>query len=143
MFHCQPPKTMRKEQSFPVSLEAQMLGGDGKTPRSTGNLCTPGTHVVIDGQLVTRHCTSSTSKTFHGDGWVTLEIEVHGGGTIKHIVNGETVLTYEQPQLDENDAEARPLIEDGKKRVDAGYISLQAESHPVEFRKVEIRVLKE
>jgi hypothetical protein len=143
MFHCQSPETMRKDQNFPVSLEAQMLGGDGQTPRSTGNLCTPGTHVVIDGQLVTRHCTSSTSKTYHGDVWVTLEIEVHGGGVIKHIVNGETVLTYEQPQLDENDADARPLIKNGKKSVDAGYISLQAESHPVEFRKVEIRVLKE
>src|SRR4051794_20414403 len=30
MFHCQDPKTMRKDQEFPVSIEAQLLGGNGK-----------------------------------------------------------------------------------------------------------------
>lgn len=143
MFHCQSPETMRKDQSFPVAIEAQMLGGDGTNPRPTGNLCTPGTHVVMEGRLITRHCTSSSSRTYHGEEWVTLEIEVHGSGAIRHVVNGETVLAYEQPQLDETDADARPLIREGRKLLGEGYIALQAESHPVEFRKVEIRVLEE
>jgi len=143
MLHCQSPESMTKDQSFPVSIEAQLLGGNGKEERPTANVCTPGTHIVMDGQLVTRHCNNSRSKTYHGDQWVTVEVQVHGNSTIKHIVNGETVLEYEKPQLDENDPDARKLIKSGNKMLHEGYISLQAESHPVEFRKVEILPLKE
>jgi hypothetical protein len=143
MFHCQSPESMEKDQSFPVSIEAQMLGGDGKTERSTANVCTPGTHIVMDGRLVTRHCNGSSSKTYHGDQWASLELEVRGGSTVKHIMEGETVLEYEKPQLDEKDPNARKLIANGKKMLREGYIALQAESHPVEFRKVEILVLEE
>jgi hypothetical protein len=143
MIHGQPPETMSVEQDFPVSIEVQLLGGDGQNPRTTGNLCTPGTHVVMNGELITRHCTSSTSKTFHGEQWVTAEVEAHGNGRIIHRINGETVLEYEQPQFDPNDADAQTLIKDGIVQLHGGYISLQAESHPVEFRKVEIRRLAE
>ncbi len=143
MFHCQNPETMRADQSFPVSIEAQMLGGNGTDPRSTGNLCTPGTHVVIDDELVTRHCTTSESETYHGDQWVTMELVVNGSGRIEHIVNGEMVLVYEQPQLDSTDADAQILLKGDQTVIDAGYISLQAESHPLEFRKVEIMVLED
>ncbi len=138
MIHCQDPKTMRKDQDFPVSIEVQLLGGSGQGKRSTANLCTPGTNVVMHGELVTRHCNNSASKTFHGDQWVTAEVEVHGDGIIRHVVNGETVMEYEKPQLDERDADAKKLIKDGNKMVSEGYISLQAESHPCEFRKIEI-----
>lgn len=143
MIHCQPPETITKEQDFPVSIEVQLLGGDGQHPRTTGNLCTPGTHVVMDGQLITRHCTESRSKTCHGEQWVTAEIEVHGNERIIHRINGETVLEYERPQLDPKDADARRLIKEGQTdlMLYGGYISLQSESHPVEFRKVEIRKL--
>lgn len=143
MIHGQDPKTMRKDQDFPVSIEVQFLGGSGKGQRTTGNLCTPGTHVVMNGALVTKHCTSSTSKTFDGDQWVTLEAEVHGSGAIKHFINGELVLAYEQSQYDEKDKDAAALIKDGQKLVTGGTISLQSESHPIEFRKVEILPLKE
>ena len=143
MIHCQSPESMRRDQNFPVSIEVQLLGGDGKNKRSTGNLCTPGTHVVMDDQLVTQHCISSRSKTYHGDQWVKAEVEVHGNRLIKHIINGQVVLEYERPQLDEKDRDARTLIKDGNTMVSEGYISLQAESHPVEFRKVEILPLEE
>ena len=93
---------MTKDQDFPVSIEVQFLGGTGTGERPTANLCTPGTHVVMDGQLITRHCTSSKSKTYHGDQWVTVEIEVHGSRLIKHIIDGQTVLEYTAPQLDPN-----------------------------------------
>jgi len=138
MFHCQSPESMSKDQKFPVSIEAQMLGGDGTHERTTANVCSPGTHIVMGDSLVTRHCNSSRSKTYHGDQWVTLEIEVHGNGRIKHRVNGVVVLEYEKPQLDENDPEAGKLIHGGDKMLHEGYISLQAESHPVEFRNIQL-----
>ena len=143
MIHGQSPESMTKDQNFPVSIEVQLLGGNGADERSTGNLCTPGTHIVMDGKLVTRHCNDSRSKTYHGDQWVTAEVEVHGNSTIRHIINGEIVLEYEQPQLDENDPDARKLVDNGDKVLHEGSISLQSESHPVEFRKVEILLLKE
>ena len=142
MLHCQPPETMEKDQDFPVSIEVQFLGGLGRGPRTTGNLCTPGTHVVMGGQLIKRHCTNSTSKTYDGDQWVTAEIEVRGDKTFKHFINGEEVLSYDQPQYDDGDATARPLIKDGRVMIRDGYISLQSESHPIEFRKVEVKVLE-
>lgn len=142
MIHCQSPESMRKDQEFPVSIEVQFLGGDGKNTRPTGNVCTPGTNIVMDGKLITRHCTNSKSKTYHGDQWVTAEVEVHGNGTIKHIIDGTTVIEYEKPQLDEKDADAKSLIKGGDVQVSEGYIALQAESHPIEFRKVEILELE-
>jgi 3-keto-disaccharide hydrolase len=142
MIHCQSPESMRKDQDFPVCIEVQLLGGDGKNTRPTCNLCTPGTHVVMDGKLETTHCINSSSETYHGDQWVTAEVEVHGSELVKHIVNGEMVLGYTLPQLDEKDADAKKLIQNGQKLLSEGYISLQAESHPVEFRKVELLPLK-
>jgi len=141
MIHGQSPETMRLAQNFPVSIEVQLLGGDGLRERTTANLCTPGTHVVMDGELVTRHCTNSRSPTFHGDQWVEVEVEARGSGRIIHRVNGEVVLEYEQPQYDEKDADAVALMGGGRRLIEGGSISLQAESHPVEFRKVEIMVL--
>ncbi|MDH3255335.1 MAG: DUF1080 domain-containing protein [Acidobacteriota bacterium] len=130
MVHGQTPESMGKDQDFPVSIEVQLLGGDSSGPRPTANVCTPGTHVVIDGELVTRHCTESSSPTFDFDEWVTVEAEVRGGEAIRHYVNGEKVLEYEKPQLDDG----TPLT--------SGTISLQAESHPFEFRKVELLPLE-
>ena len=138
MLHCQDPKSMTKDQEFPVSIEAQFLGGDGKNPRTTSNLCTPGTNVVMDDKLVTRHCTTSTSETYHGDQWVTVELEVRGGEVIRHWIDGKLVLTYDKPQYDPNDGDAKKLIKGDNLIIDSGYISLQSESHPCDFRKVEI-----
>jgi hypothetical protein len=145
MIHCQKPETMRKDQEFPVSIEVQYLGGLGEGERPTGNVCTPGTNIVMDGKLLTRHCTNSKSKTIDGDGWVTVEVEIHGDGKVKHFVDGELVLEYEKPQLDPNDADAKKLIEaqGGATTLKSGYISLQSESHPIEFRKVELLPLDE
>ncbi len=142
MLHGQSPESMTEDQDFPVSIEAQFLGGDGKSNRSTLNLCTPGTHIEMMGQLVTRHCTNSNSATFHGDQWVTAEIEVRGNEVIRHLIDGKVVLAYERPQLDPNDAHAKGLIVDKKLLLDRGTISLQSESHPIDFRKVELKKIK-
>ena len=143
MIHCQDPATMRENQEFPVSIEVQLLGGLGKGERPTGNLCTPGTNVVMDSKLRQEHCITSKSKTYEGDQWVAIEVVVRGAH-IKHIVNGETVLEYDEPQLDERDQDAKALIEleQGEKDLNGGWIALQSESHPVEFRKVEIQPIK-
>lgn len=144
MIHGQSPESMRVDQDFPVSIEVQFLGGSGSGNRPTANLCTPGTHVERDGQLYTPHVLNSKSKTYHGDQWVTVEIEAHGSESIIHRIEGETVLAYEKPQYDPKDGDARKLIElaGGRLLIDGGTISLQSESAPVDFRKVEIKVLK-
>lgn len=142
MLHCQDPKTMRADQDFPVSIEAQFLGGAERGERPTGSVCTPGTNIVMNGKLVDRHCTNSKSKTYRGDQWVTAEIEVRGSGKVRHVINGDTVIEYEQPQLDPKDKDGAALIKDGQLLIEGGYIALQAESHPVEFRKVEVKILK-
>jgi hypothetical protein len=143
MLHAQSPESMRKDQDFPVSVELQYLGGDGKNKRPTANMCSPGTHVVMDGKLITQHCVNSKSDTFHGDQWVTVEAEVHGSGKIRHFVNGKLVMEYEQPQYDDKDGDAKKLLQaaNGMKLISEGHIALQAESHPIEFRKVEIMIL--
>ena len=141
MLHCQDPKSMRLEQDFPVSIEVQLLGGGATGRRTTANLCTPGTNVVMDGKLQTRHCFSSKSKTYRGDQWVKVEVEVRGGEVIEHFVNGESVMRYNKAQYDPRDADAKQLIKKGQLALTEGYISLQSESHPVEFRKIEVQQL--
>lgn len=143
MLHCQDPATMSLGQFFPVSIEGQFLGGDGTAERSTGNLCTPGTNVVINGALQQAHCVNSTSKTCHGDEWVTAEFEVDGGGRVKHFINGALVLEYEQPQFDPRDSDAKALIKDGPLVINRGWIALQGESHPIDFREISIRPLRD
>ena len=144
MIHSESPQMMDLNQDFPTSVEVQLLGGIGSGERPTLNLCTPGTDVVMNGKLIRQHCTSSKARTYHGDQWVSIEIEVHNSRLINHKIAGETVLSYSQPQYDDRDAHARKLIPPtGDKILSSGYICLQAESHPVEFRKVELLVLEE
>ncbi|MFH5831180.1 DUF1080 domain-containing protein [Halalkalibaculum sp. DA3122] len=142
--HSQPPETMGKDQMSPVSVEVQLLGGNGTDERPTANMCSMGTHIEMDGELVTQHCVNSSSETFHGDQWVTVEAEVRGSELFRHFVNGRKVLEYTNLQYDSEDANAQKLIKEGQQNllIDHGYISLQAESHPVHFRSVEILPLE-
>jgi hypothetical protein len=137
MLHCQDPATIELNQDFPISCEMQFLGGNGTNPRTTANLCTPGTNVFMNDKLFTPHCVNSKSKTYHGDVWVRAGALVLGDSLIHHIVEGDTVLTYSKPQIDGRDASTKKLFKDGE-AIKEGYISLQSESHPVEFRKVEL-----
>ena len=141
MLHCQDPASMTVEQAFPVCIEGQLLGGDGTHARTTGNLCTPGTHVVYESKLDKRHCINSTSPTCHGDDWVVAEFEVDGGKVVRHFINGELVMTYTDPQLDPGDGDAAKLITSEDLVLKKGWISLQGESHPVDFKRVEIKPL--
>lgn len=139
MIHGQEASTMTKDQDFPISIEVQLLGGRATGTRPTANLCTPGTNVVMDGRLVTEHCINSTAPTVRGDEWIRVEVEVHGDGMIRHRVNGEEVLSYEMPQIGGgNVAHFDPAAKTDGQLLSGGSISLQSESHPVEFRKVEL-----
>lgn len=140
MLHSPDPKTMLKDQDFPISIEVQLLGGlgDGK-PRSTANLCTPGSNVVMNGKLHTAHCTNSTSRTYDGEQWVRVEVDVRGDEVIRHIVEGTTVLEYTKPQMGDGAvAPVDPAVKIDGTPMTAGYISIQAETAPTDFRKIEI-----
>lgn len=145
MVHGQKPETMEKDQEFPTSIEVQLLGSDSSIQRTNLNVCTPGTNIVMDNKLILDHCVNSSSEFFYGEDWITVEVEVRGNEVISHIVNGDTVIQYNKPQLDERDPTYAKLIElnGGDKMLSKGTISLQSEGHPVDFRKVEIMLLED
>ena len=141
MFYSQAPETMTDGQDFPISLEAQFLGGDGATSRPTMNLCTPGTHVMIDERVVTDHCVTSSSRTFHGDQWVSAEI-IATPDKIIHVAGGDTVLHYRHPTVGGGVVSGYdPTHKQDGTVLTGGYIALQSESHPIEFRRIEVRRL--
>jgi hypothetical protein len=150
MIHSQSAQSVELNQEFPVSLEAQLLGGLGKGQRATGNICTPGTQVHMQGTLRTDHCISSSSKTYDGDQWVSVSLLVLGDSVVKHIVEGDTVLTYEKPQVGggfvgpaygwgrAGITDSTGWVAKDGSALKEGYIALQAESHPVDFRRIEL-----
>ncbi len=144
MLHCQSPESMGLNQDFPICLEAQILGGSEEGERSTMNLCTPGSNVFIDGEFRTDHCMNSTSKTYRGDQWVEVEMIVLGDSVIHHLVEGDTVFTYTNMQMGGGAISGYDsLVYQEGKPMGSGYIAIQAESHPTQFRKIEILELTE
>jgi hypothetical protein len=143
MFHSQDPRTMPANQDWPISVEMQFLGGlgDGK-PRPTGNMCSPGTHIYYNNELLTTHCINSTSKTYHGDQWVKAELIVLGDSLVHHIIEGDTVLAYSKPHI------GGPIVNnyDPRIKIDGtalkrGFIALQSEGQPVEFKNIYLKDL--
>jgi hypothetical protein len=140
MFHSQDPRTMPKEQDWPISVEMQFLGvlADGK-PRPTGNMCSPGTDVVYQGRIDPRHCINSSSKTFENEQWITAELIVRGDSLVTHKINGETVLEYTQPQIGGGVANRYdPSIKIDGKPLKSGFIALQSEGQEIDFRNIEL-----
>lgn len=143
MIHSPEGSTMGIDQDFPISIEVQLLGGNGTDERTTANLCTPGTNVVMDGVLETRHCISSSSATYHGDEWVEGEILALGDSLVVHMIEGQKVLAYTHPQMGGGSVSGHDesIKVDGQ-LLAGGYFSLQSESHPVQFKDIEILNLK-
>ena len=139
MLHAQNPTTMALDQDFPISIEAQFLGGlsDNKR-RPTGNVCTPGTDIVIGDNLAKQHCNYSSSATFDGDQWVQMRIEVNGNEAFEHRINNEIVMTYSSPQVSLDLVSATT---NSQRKLNQGFIALQSESHPIDFRRVALRAL--
>ncbi len=142
MLHSQSPESMNNQQDFPISLEAQFLGGYGEGERPTGNLCTPGTHVDIDNEFVSQHCINAKAPTYSDDQWVTIDILVRNNQEIAHIIAGDTVIKYSNPVIGGGVVNnfKEEIKEDGKP-LKEGYIALQSESHPIQFRKVMLKDL--
>ena len=142
MLHCQSPQSMALNQAFPVCVEVQLLGDDGTANRPCGNPCTPGSHIMEKDSLITEHCPSFSDKTADADTWHTMEVVVKGSTSFTHILDGDTVAYYEKPQLDPDDPTTQQFLKGGNLLLGEGYIAIQAESHPTEFRKIELLVLK-
>jgi len=143
MFHSQDPRTMPKEQDWPISVEMQFLAGlgDGK-PRPTGSMCSPGTNIVINGKIAESHCVTSSAKTYEGEQWVSAELIVYGDSLIQHIINGDTVLQYSKPQIGGGVVNRYdPAIKIDGKLLSSGYIALQSEGAPIDFRNIQIKDL--
>lgn len=144
MFHSQDPKTILKEQDWPISVEYQMLAdAEDGNPRPTGNMCSPGTDVVYEGKLDPRHCINSTSATYTWDEWVDAELIVYSDSLVIHKVNGNEVLRYTHPQIGGGTANGfDPAQKIDGTPLKSGYIALQAEGQGVEFKDIEIRRLE-
>jgi hypothetical protein len=139
MLHSQSVDSMGRNQDFPISIEVQLLGGAPTGERSTANVCTPGTEIFRDGAMVRSHCTNSTSATYRGDQWVRVEIEVRGSEHLKHMIDGKTVLEYDLPQIGGGAvSNFDPAVKKDGTLLSEGYITIQGESHPTEFRKIEL-----
>ncbi|MCC7008509.1 MAG: DUF1080 domain-containing protein [Acidobacteria bacterium] len=138
------PRTMLRDQDFPISIEVQLLGGlgDGK-PRTTANVCTPGTNIVMKGLLTTTHCLNSSSKTYDGDQWVRVEVLVKGDEAIQHLIDGQAVLEYTRPQIGGGSVNpVDPAVKVDGTPLAGGFISIQAETAPADFRKIELLELE-
>lgn len=137
-FHSQSPSSIKIDQPFPVCLEYNLHGGNGTDERPVGEICANGMNVVLAGEKNKSYCTPPTVKrTFHGDQWVTLEIDVKDD-MIKHFANGEEILSYSNPTYNKEHELGKTFIKNGDFNVSSGYISLQSNSHPMDFRKIEI-----
>ena len=144
MFHSQDPRTMLKEQNWPISVEMQFLGGiEAGKERPTGNMCSPGTDVNYEGKRADRHCINSSSKTYFGDQWVNAELIVRGDSLVTHIINGETVLEYTKPSVGGEVVKGYdPAMKPDGQLLTEGFIALQSEGQPIDFRNIRIKNLK-
>ena len=145
MYHSQDPRTMLKEQDWPISVEFQLLAGlKDSLPRPTGNMCSPGTDVVYEGKIDPRHCINSSSKTYFGDQWVHAELIVLGDSLVTHIINGDTVLQYSKPQIGGGVANRYdPNIKIDGKLLKEGFIALQSEGQEIDFKNIRLLNLAE
>lgn len=144
MFHSQDPRKMLREQNWPISVEMQFLAGlsDGN-PRPTGNMCSPGTDIVFQGSKYPGHCLNSSSKTFEKDAWVHAELIVLGDSQITHVIEGDTVLQYSKPTMGGGVVQGYDTaIWRPGTPLTSGYIALQSEGQPIDFRNIEVRILK-
>ncbi|HKL38478.1 MAG TPA: DUF1080 domain-containing protein [Bacteroidales bacterium] len=143
MFHAQNPRSMLKDQDWPIAIEYQMLAEQEKgVPRPTGNVCTPGTHISYQGEVYKDHCLNSSSDTYAPDRWVLAELIVHCDSLITHVINGDTVLHYTRPHVGGGVVTGYdPAVKKDGQPLTGGYIALQSEGHGVEFRNIRIKEL--
>jgi hypothetical protein len=116
--------------------------GDGK-PRPTGNMCSPGTEIVYNGTQYNGHCLNSTSKTYEKNEWVHAELIVLGDSLVTHIINGDTVLKYSKPSMGGGVVQGydSTIFKPGTP-LTSGFIALQSEGQPIDFKNIELKKLR-
>jgi hypothetical protein len=140
MYHSQAPWTMNVEQDWPRSIEMQFLANkaDG-SKRTTGNMCSPGTHITYKGKLDERHCIDSNGASLPKDQWVEATLTVLGDSLITHSINGKEVFQYSKP------TQGGPLVNNYEKLyyqegalINKGHIALQSEGQEMDFKDIKI-----
>lgn len=143
MMHSQSAESVTLNQLLPISIEMQLLGGDGENDRTNGNLYAPGTQVKINGVLQEEDWIASNSRTYHGDDWIRAEAIVLGDSLVQHILDGEVVLEYTDVTMGgEGPDYYDPNVKRYGEPLGSGHIAFQAETHPTDFRLVKILPLK-
>lgn len=132
MLHSQPPETMEFHQEQPVSIEVRLLGSSWLAKRPTANLCEIETSVLIKGKRIAEQCIESDSRPYRGNQWVLVEAEVRGDEVVRHYVNGQQVMEYFDVR------HIKPRAWSPTMELASGHIAIQAETHPTEFRRIEV-----
>ncbi len=132
MLHCLDPETMKLDTKFPTSFEYQFLGRveGAKKPRVCGSLFLPGGRNVTYEGKDTKKRILSRVEALPLNEWVKAEAIVSPDGTVRHMVNGKLAIEYSNLRR----KDGSPVKE--------GYISLQSETHPVQFRNIKLFKLK-
>jgi hypothetical protein len=147
MLHSQSMASMTLNQDFPVSLETQLLGAAnvGADNNSSLKLCTPGTGFHLNptgGSPSAAHCQSAATAPRPSPGeWTRVSVFVMGDSVIRHNLgdnlSGNAVFTYYRPVYLSGGISSPPsnLPANGTP-LKSGYIAIQAETHPYDFRKI-------
>ena len=137
LYHIQPVATiMPADGGFPPSLEAQFLAEGAHAP-TTGNMCSIETWVMLEGERRDEHCILGPVAARPAGRWVRFELQALPDGSFRHLIDGEEAFAFEAASYDEPQEWADGLA------VTGGHFALQSESHPIEFRNVELMVLEE
>jgi hypothetical protein len=144
MLHSQPVNTMTLNQDFPISLEAQLYGpGQGS---STMNLCTPGTgfSTTPTGTVSSTHCVNAknTTRAALNTGWQKVSALVLGDSVIKFMAGADgmdSVYQFYKPvYLSGNVSNPPSGVPANNTRLTGGYITIQSETHPFRFRRIDV-----
>ena len=132
--HCQDPATMTKDQNFLFRSRSNSSAATAVTNAPPAP-CTPGTRRQEWQARYQFHCINSTSDTFHGDQWVTAESK--SAAAKSSDISSTARLFLNTPARSLTRAMAMPRAADNAgTMLSKGWISLQAESHPVQFRNI-------
>jgi hypothetical protein len=141
MVFSEDPSKVMGNPSFPPLIEIQLLGfGNSAGFNTNDNICMNGGAVAqtVNGSpyMGGNNCVGSSAPlaaTAKTGVWMTTEAEIRGAGTSSVYVEGDVttpVSTFSQVVY-----KNAPVV--------SGYMSIQSESQPCEFRKIELKELPE
>ncbi|MEJ0034004.1 MAG: family 16 glycoside hydrolase [Bacteroidota bacterium] len=68
---------------------------------------------------------------------------VYGDSSITHLINGDTVLRYSKPSIGGGVVNGYDsTVWKPGTRLTSGYVALQSEGQPIDFKNIKIRELK-